>query len=73
MDINTSYILISGRVIFPMLFAPSEVRNWTNMVDVKPLLRFSNKKDGEYLTALKAAIYAFEGPEKGSQTACIRS
>jgi hypothetical protein len=29
------------------------------MVDVKLLLRFANRKDGEYSAALKAAIYVF--------------
>jgi hypothetical protein len=38
------------------------------MVNLKAFVRFSNKKDCEYLAALRSAIYAFEGSEKGRQT-----
>ena len=38
------------------------------MKNINQFLRFSDKKDEEYITALEAAIYQFQGQEIGAKT-----
>jgi hypothetical protein len=50
------------------LFNSSEHHEEAEMKKLETLLRFSDRKDAEYLTELRAAIYRFEGQEIGAKT-----
>jgi len=50
------------------LFNSSEHHEEAEMKKLETLLRFSDRKDAEYLAELWAAIYRFEGQEIGAKT-----
>src|ERR1035437_7108903 len=57
-----------SRMIFRTLFNSSEHHEDAEMKNMNQFLRFSDKKDAKYITALEAAIYQFQGQEIGAKT-----